>query len=161
MPKGVYARPPIEERFWSKVDKTPGLGPNGDCWEWRASTRSNGTGLVYGQLTVDKVHWSAHRFSWKMHFGDPQNMCVCHRCDNTLCVRPDHLFLGTNKDNSFDMLVKGRSMFGEKNKTSVLTEQDVIAIRNSNLTQVKLAEIYGVDQTQISNIITRKQWRHI
>lgn len=89
-----------EERFWSRIRKSDG------CWEWiaRSKTRSG-----YGRLEFGGVRQLAHRVSWKMHFGDiPTGLFVCHTCDNPPCVRPDHLWLGTNRDNIMDAEAKGR-----------------------------------------------------
>jgi hypothetical protein len=153
MPKGVYTRKPIDSRFWAKVNKK---GPE-DCWEWKASKRSKG----YGQLTVNGERWSAHRFSYKLNVSDPGKYCVCHKCDNPGCVNPNHLFLGTSLENTTDMIAKGRKPLGENHNSSKLTNRDIYDIRKSALKQSELAKIYGMDQSQISNIINHKQWKHI
>lgn len=90
---------PIEERFWSHVI----INDNG-CWEWAASFRGQ-----YGKIKIKGKHYSSHRISFYLENGYlPEHMLVCHKCDNPKCVRPDHLFLGTHKDNSQDMVSKGR-----------------------------------------------------
>lgn len=97
-------------RFWENVRKSDG------CWEWTAyrttakSQRHRGA-VGYGRFMVT---WRrvilAHRYSWELHNGlVPDGMVVCHHCDNPACVRPDHLFVGTQKDNIQDMLKKGRA----------------------------------------------------
>ena len=92
-----------DDRFWAKVEKTDG------CWLWTGAI-SGGTG--YGGFAWElKPHLQtgAHRASWLLHNGEiPEGLWVLHHCDNRRCVRPDHLFLGTAKDNHTDMLVKGR-----------------------------------------------------
>jgi hypothetical protein len=88
----------VEERFWAKVRTSKG------CWEWTACTRNG-----YGRLGLNGGVADAHRLSWEMHYGQiPNGLCVLHHCDNRLCVRPDHLFLGTRGDNIADMDAKGR-----------------------------------------------------
>lgn len=96
----------VEDRFWEKVSKTP------DCWLWTAAVR--GTDFKYGVLGVgSRPKWravGAHRISWQLHFGEiPRGAFVCHACDNPICVRPDHLFLGDALANARDMARKGRS----------------------------------------------------
>jgi len=89
------------DRFWEKVDTSR------ECWEWTGSKRP----LGYGQMGIPGTNRpvGAHRISWELHFGPiPDDMFVCHRCDNPKCVRPDHLFLGTPTDNVRDMVAKGR-----------------------------------------------------
>jgi len=86
---------PVEERFWSKVQKTP------TCWTWTGGKDSRG----YGKFDDT----SPHRFSWVLHFGPiPEGLWVCHSCDNPSCVNPEHLRLWTPKQNSKDRDSKGR-----------------------------------------------------
>ena len=129
MPKGIYSRKSIAERFWSKVNKK---GIN-DCWEWIASYRGK-----YGQITVKKEKYLAHRFSWILHYGNPGTQWVLHKCDNPKCINPKHLFLGTPKDNTQDMISKKRKPLGEKHLSSKLTNQQIYSIRNSQLKQKEL-----------------------
>ncbi|UOF77959.1 endonuclease [Caudoviricetes sp.] len=89
-----------EQRFWAKVQVTD------TCWLWLASTRGAG----YGQFWTGERLEDAHRYSYRMHKGAiPQGQVVMHSCDNRLCVNPDHLSLGTQKDNLLDMYAKGRN----------------------------------------------------
>jgi hypothetical protein len=146
----------LEERFWEKVDKR---GPD-ECWEWTASTNNWG----YGQIVDRGGPRGAHRVSWEFHNGvipehdDNEVICVLHKCDNRRCINPNHLFLGTRADNSADMMNKGRS-------SGKLCESAVKQIRKyyaaGGCSQKWLALVYGVGQTQISNIVNRKQWNFI
>ena len=150
----------IEDRFWSYVDLS------GHCWIWTGGIRNG-----YGQFRVNGKKVSAHRFSWLLRFGeipeiagtDYRGTCVLHHCDVPLCVRPGHLFLGSNADNMADMVAKGRGpdMKGDRGHNSKLTTQDVIFIRESSQTQERLAEIFSVHQTTVSLIKCRKSWVHI
>jgi hypothetical protein len=91
--------PSVEERFWSKVDRS------GDCWLWIGAKDEEGYGFqkILGRM------WHASRVSWKIAHGDiPDGLLVLHKCDNPPCIRPSHLFLGTQKENIADAMRKGR-----------------------------------------------------
>lgn len=148
-----------EQRFWSRVQKT------NTCWNWTGQTFSNG----YGQLRLGrKINLLAHRFSYELAYGDiPKNILVCHKCDNRYCVNPEHLFLGTHKDNTYDMMQKNRGVSppGERNGLAVLTPDQVLTIRAEyaigESTQKKLAKDFNVCSSTINSIILRKTWKHI
>ncbi len=144
-------RAPLSETFWAKVQKTDG------CWLWTAGTNKHG----YGKY----LQTSAHRASWEIHFGAiPSNLCVLHRCDNPPCVRPEHLFLGTDADNMTDRLAKGRYDRGEDHPMALLTERCVKEIRSlyssGAHTLMSLAIQYGVAQSTIHAVVKRKVWKH-
>ena len=149
---------PAIERFMSKVQKH-----ESGCWIWTASLSQG-----YGQFRQFsyKPMVASHRFSYSYFVGEiPPNMFVCHRCDNPLCVNPEHLFLGTPYENTHDMDLKGRRISkpvrGEFHPRVKLTKEDVIEIRLSNDDQRKLAERYGVRPAAISKIKTGRNWKHI
>lgn len=146
----------LKFRFWAKVEKV------GDCWEWQGTVTNNG----YGEVLVDGKKHLAHRASWRLRRGEiPEGMCVCHTCDNRICVNPHHLFLGTRGDNIKDMDLKGRRVntphLGEKHGGAKLTEDQVYEILASMDTQVSLGKRYGVRQTTISRIKRRESWKHV
>lgn len=146
-----------KERFWSRVIKTD------YCWNWNGTKRGN-----YGCLEIDGVLTSAHRFSWEIHFGKIiNNLNVLHKCDNTICVNPEHLFLGTISDNNKDRARKNRSWRpkGVLHPLSKLTENDIRNIRsiykNKNLSQRAIAKIFNVSQECIRKILKYITWSHI
>jgi len=136
-----------DERFWMKVQK----GSSDECWNWKESNRKG-----YGCLWVNRKYVSAHRFSWLIHHGLIENgLEVLHKCDNTLCVNPAHLFLGTTLDNTKDRVLKGRSAKGSKtNSRGTLCEKDVLIIKNllQNTKQSIVAHHLNIKPSTISRI---------
>ena len=112
-----------EKRFWDKVKK----GKPDECWEWTAAKNGSHGGMILG----GKVR-KAHRISYLIALGNiPKGMLVCHKCDNYMCVNPNHLFLGTQKDNMQDCAVKNRIFLarGELNGKTKLKLKDIVEIR--------------------------------
>jgi hypothetical protein len=148
---------PLHDRFNAgyRIDE------NG-CWIWQRGIDGRG----YGQISakIGNLHDKAHRTSYYLHKGEiPDGLLVCHHCDVKACVNPDHLFLGTVKDNSDDAAKKGRLrggiMKGESNKTSKLKNADVEAIRLSDETLSILAERYGVARQTVWKIRKGHTWK--
>lgn len=170
-----------EQRFWKYVNKdgpVPSHVPHlGNCWIWTAGKNWQGYGkfcIRHGKST------QAHRFSICSALGISleKGQLSCHKYDNPSCVRPDHLFVGTHKDNAEDRGKKGRTALakgrkihpdriksrGEQNAMAKLTEQAVLSIRadfSSGYAQKDLVEKYGVGFPQIHRIVRRHLWRHI
>ncbi|HNZ67149.1 MAG TPA: HNH endonuclease signature motif containing protein [Planctomycetota bacterium] len=148
------------KNFWKKVDKKG----EDECWEWTACKNK----YNYGQFQINYKMYLSHRISWILENGDiPENYCICHSCDNPLCCNPNHLFLGTHKDNIADRDKKGRQAIrnGIKNGRHILTEKEVLEIRQKYIpykySQQKLADEYGVCNQLVSCIINNKIWKHI
>jgi hypothetical protein len=156
---GHQYRPSLEKRFWDKVSKTE---PD-ECWLWTGSLSS---GYGYGRMANRGVVFLAHRLSYEINIGPiPEEMIVCHHCDNPACVNPSHLFLGTYSDNSRDMTEKGRQSRGKHRHNARLAAQDVREIRRRyvprKVTQQKLAEEFGVSRETIRSVIGRTNWSYI
>lgn len=150
----------LQERFEAKVNKIESETFWGGtrCHEWSGHIMQNG----YGQISRNKKTSYAHRVSWELKNGPIKNgLYVLHRCDNRKCVNPDHLFLGTFHENMDDMVAKKRQAAGMKCFHAKITDDDVRAIRASNLKQQELAEIYGIQQPTISMIKSSKIWRFV
>ena len=151
-------------KFWSKVNKTS------TCWVWTRGKIAFGYGRVrFG--TGKGLLYLAHRVSYTLTYGPiPRDLYVCHRCDNPPCVNPEHMFLGTARDNALDSVSKGRfngwggAKKGSSQPYAKLTEDDVRQIRvlrSHGLTYREIAKRFGVSISAIVNIIRGTTWRHI
>ena len=131
------------------------------CWIW-IGPKFNSNNRASICIGVKRLLTS--RVMYVLFKGVVGDLVVMHICDNTLCINPDHLVLGTNAENSGDMVSKGRSARGEKNSGAILTEQQVLEIRKEKVTRKTrtiLARKYGVSWECIDNVIKRQTWRHI
>lgn len=160
---------PLEQRiaeFWNRVNKDGSIPVHclelGQCWEWTGSHDKDG----YGQFSYTTGKQRATRIMWVFIYGEiPDGLFVLHKCDNPKCVRPDHLWLGTNIDNMRDRSQKGRQCRGEKQRNAKLTETQIIDIRRryavGNVSYNVLSAEYHINKTTISQIILRKTWKHL
>jgi hypothetical protein len=167
---------PVADRFWLYVDKS------GECWNWMSAKTHKGYGIITIRCEPQylagraSASVSAHRVAYQLHYGpfDPA-LHVLHRCDNPSCVRPDHLFLGTDKDNAVDKVQKGRHRYGpettsmsdrcrgEKHGLTHFTWPQVREIRqryaDGATSHGRLAREYGVAASTIRNIIKGNTWK--
>jgi hypothetical protein len=144
-----------EQRFWNKVNKV------GQCWEWTGAMTGG-----YGVFRLGRQRKSilAHRFSYLVNCGTIDDVDVLHRCDNSACVNPIHLFAGSHKDNMNDRDAKGRQASGERIAQSKLTAEQVSQIRSLHKdgkhTQGELARMFGVSQSGISLTVRNRMWKN-
>jgi hypothetical protein len=126
-----------------------------DCWEWCKAKDSRGYGEVWDKEKKKGI--KAHRYYYKKFIGDiPNGLYICHKCDNTSCVNPAHLFLGTQEDNLKDARRKGRLSYAKL--TEDIASQIRADYKTGQTTQKYLANIHGVSQSEISDIIRGKRW---
>jgi hypothetical protein len=145
-----------ERRFWAKVEKTE------DCWIWTGARNPDG----YGNVGIRKKFMKAHRVAWMITSGPiPEGMRVLHRCDNPSCVKPDHLFIGSQYDNVKDMERKNRAVKcrGSGHSLSQFTEAQVSSFRRewaTGVTALSLCQKYGIP-TSTMHYILHDGWKHI
>lgn len=153
----------IKTRFNAKYTPEPYSG----CWWWEAGLSSEGR---YGSFWDGRTMKQAHRASYEIHHNVKlsKGICVCHRCDNTFCVNPDHLFLGTQGDNVRDMFAKKRRIIKfepDKPAHAKIKPSDVFEIRKiqegKSLTIEEMSHKFGIGRAQILNIINGKRWRKL
>lgn len=150
---------PMGERikaFWDLVDKR-GLD---DCWPW--------TGGLFTQTGYGRFCWNAktgcaHRFSYQITFGEiPNGACVCHRCDNRVCVNPAHLFLGTIAENNEDMRRKGR---GSNPPRKCITTEDQVrmlrVLKGLGVPRLKMAWFMNIPVTRINSALNPNKWKTV
>jgi hypothetical protein len=150
-----------KELFWSRIDKEK--SEFFDCWEWTG--RVNGKG--YGEIDFHQFsHSYSHRIAWILTNGEiPDGLCVLHECDNPPCCNPDHLYLGTNKDNVDDKMRKGRHRCGQDAGTSKLVNEEVLEIRrlyNEDGMRIScIARKYRRGYNTIRYIVNGVHWKHL
>lgn len=133
------------------------------CWYCSAGGENSRYGTIYHQGS----NISNHTAAWLCWHGPiPKGQCVLHKCDNMRCVNPDHLFLGTNDDNSKDMVSKDRQWKpkGELNSCARFNEQDIQEIRGmleSGYSQSFIAQYFKTSQSVISLIKNGQRWGHV
>lgn len=134
--------------FWERVDKS------GECWTWIGARTTHGYGEFRGQY--------AHRLSWAEANGAvPKGLFVLHRCDNPPCVRPDHLYAGTVRDNARDAVERGQHRRGTRCSYAKLTEVQVLEVRRliaAGQSNPQIAAVFGVTRAAIRDIRVGRNW---
>lgn len=162
---GNYNASSIYDRTPEDILRQNTVTLDNGCIFWTGARSSFG----YGNLSFKGKSYKAHRFAWETFLGEiPDGLFCCHHCDNPPCCNVSHLFLGTPKDNSDDMVYKGRGSYGdnsgEKNGQALLTKKEVKMIRqflDQGVTGIELAQAYTVSTSQISRIKNNKKWKNI
>jgi hypothetical protein len=148
----------MADRFWEKVERSDG------CWMWTGG-KSGGYGRFFIGYGFSFYHSrQAHRMAWELTYGPaPTHLWALHRCDVQLCVNPEHLFLGTAKDNTHDCLAKGRlnTARGERSGNAKLTEEIVRMIRSSTERHPVIARRLGLATWTVNNIRRGNSWKHV
>lgn len=176
--RGFHALPgelraSVRERFYRLVDKSgpiPVACPErGPCWTWTGCRGKRADGaLSYGRTSVQKRSILAHRLSWEMDRGEiASGLVVCHHCDNPGCVRPEHLFLGTQAQNLEDMRAKGRGRFnrfptGTAHPNAKVDETrvaEILNLRASGLSLAKIGQRVDLHPTTVHDIVRGKTWK--
>ena len=160
-PRPVLPLGVVQERFWSRVDKT------GECWLWKGFTHEWGYGLfrLPKSDTTPARMWRAHRLSWTWEYGPiPPGRFVCHKCDVPACVRPEHLFLGTHAENMRDAINKGRLGEGVDHRLAKLTPDAVRDIRQraaNGEIHYHIAKSHGVNSGTIWHVLQGLSWKAV
>lgn len=149
----AIVNPQFIAHFWAKIEKRE----NG-CWEWTGPISDR-----YGRYTFRKRPLLTHRIAYALSFGVPSGN-ICHRCDNTKCCNPAHLFQGTQADNLNDMFAKGRASVGSRHPASKVKEADVLEIRRLSAEGHKsknIGPLFGLSRQAVNDIIWRRHWKHL
>lgn len=152
-------REKIERRFRDgyRVDRKSG------CWVWVKSKDTYGYGQMWGRALAP--FRQAHKWGYFLHIGPiPEGMHVLHRCDNPSCVNPDHLFIGTAKDNMHDMVAKRRHHLQngvpeDATRRAKLTKEQVLEIRSDERPWPEVAATYAVSRNTVRNIKMGYRWK--
>lgn len=148
----------LRKRYEANVIKKDG------CWDWNKAAKHERYMRMHYSRNEPKL--SIHVYSWRLHNGSiPEGMCVLHKCDNKRCSNPEHLYLGTNKDNIVDMINKKRHPHGETHGCAKLTEQQVKEIKRllllDELSHYAIARKFNVAHSTIFNIKNSRTWKHV
>lgn len=153
---------PLEVRLWSRVTFTD------ECWEYSGARHEFGYGMI-GLGGRRGKQTSTHRLVWLIFFGEiPPKIEVLHKCDNPPCIRPDHLFLGTQGDNNTDAKQKGRSrggsLPGTKHPNAKMTEALVISMHEAVASGEPIRQLANRLELPYSTVwgaLRGPAWKHV
>jgi len=157
--KKIYDKENLNELMKEKIESSISINEKG-CWIWNKSKHRQG----YGNLNYKKIPSLAHRVSWMVYVGEiPNGIKVCHRCDIPSCVNPQHLFLGTQKDNVNDAVLKGkfegRRQGKRRNKLTINQVNEIRHLSSQGKQRKELEKLFCVSQTCIAKILTGVSWK--
>lgn len=144
-------------KFWSRVSR----GLPDECWNWLGAKSRGG----YGNVRFQNKFYRAHRLAYELEngpFGD--GLLVCHRCDNPLCCNPNHLFLGTPKDNVLDAVGKRRMSVCSKNGRALFTDDEALLLRDmyrGGITATSIARHLGLSKITVWMLCAGKTWKYL
>lgn len=129
------------------------------CWNCISHSETRGG---YLQLGRNGKKQRVHRYVYKLfkRIDIPSEIQVCHTCDNRKCINPNHMFLGTAKDNVWDMIKKGRQPKGETNSRAKLTNEIAAAIRSDTRTLSEIAKDYNLSFGHVGAIRRGEKWNY-
>lgn len=144
-----------EALFWSHVEKTE------SCWLYSGYLNKDG----YAPVKFHSKMTTAHRLSWTLANGPIGGGLYClHRCDIRTCVNPQHLFLGTARDNALDARAKGRNTRGSLHSKAILVEDDIpdiFTLRAAGWTYLEIANHFRVSRDLIWRVLHGQRWAHV
>lgn len=158
----------LSASLWDRFHTKFKVDPESGCWLWSATIVAGG----YGHISLGRKHKSskAHRVAWELYRGEiPTGLCVLHRCDVPACVNPDHLYLGTLKDNSRDMVQRGRNCAwreppdnrGERSPNAKLTDEAARHIARREMSRREYARLYGISMGTVGHIWGGRTWSSV
>jgi len=156
---GLFIERDAETMFWARVDKTPGQGPKGECWEWQGYRDEHG----YGKIGFQNTTWRSHRLTWFYLFNEVPNV-VCHSCDNPPCCNPAHLSNGTHAQNSAEAWERNRISLGEARRNATITNATARQIKQllqTDMDKTTIAKEVGATYHHVWRIAKGIDWKHV
>ena len=156
--RGRWNALPANERLMTKIRR------DGDCWMWTGSTDRDGYGRIRARIGGVLIY-KAHTLSYVLHTGElvPKEMLIMHSCDRPGCVNPEHLRVGTHRDNSHDMHAKGRArdQSGENGSKAKINALEAAAILADARPYAEIAKDYRIAESTVGSIKQRVSWKAI